>query len=87
MQVIWRVDDDVRSDDRAVRDASPTDQHETIGGRLTQILVPYVQEHDLGPVYHPRAVARVDAETEVHPSGPSVPLAVRLSEVFEPVRD
>jgi Uma2 family endonuclease len=44
----------------------PTLDHETIGARLTQILVPYVASHGLGLVYHPRAVLRFEG-SEVEP--------------------
>jgi len=37
----------------------PSVEHETILGRLSALLVPYVAKHDLGMVYHPRAVVRV----------------------------
>src|SRR5688572_6900462 len=45
----------------------PTDAHETIAARLTRLLDPYVAEHGLGLVYHPRAVVRVRPDTEVEP--------------------
>lgn len=45
----------------------PTDQHETIGARLTRILDPYVAANGLGLVYRPRAVVRIGADTEVEP--------------------
>ena len=44
----------------------PTDGHETVGARLTAILVPYVREHRLGYVFHPRAVLRFEG-SEVEP--------------------
>jgi Uma2 family endonuclease len=44
----------------------PSYDHETIGARLTQILVPYVAAHGLGLVYHPRAVLRFEG-SEVEP--------------------
>ena len=44
----------------------PTDGHETIAARLTEILGPYVGEHRLGHVYHPRAVLRFEG-SEVEP--------------------
>jgi Uma2 family endonuclease len=44
----------------------PTDNHETIAARLTDILGPYVREHRLGHVYHPRAVYRAQG-SEVEP--------------------
>jgi Uma2 family endonuclease len=45
---------------------APTDSHETIAARLTDLLVPYVKEHALGLLYHPRAVMRFDG-SEVEP--------------------
>ena len=47
---------------------APTDRHETILARLTRILDPYVEAHELGFVYHPRAVFRVGREIEVEPN-------------------
>jgi Uma2 family endonuclease len=44
----------------------PVPEHETIAARLTDILGPYVRAHQLGHVYHPRAVFRVDG-SEVEP--------------------
>jgi Uma2 family endonuclease len=44
----------------------PTDGHETIAARLTRILEPYVASHNLGFVYHPRAVFRSEG-SEVEP--------------------
>ena len=44
----------------------PTDAHETVAARLSGILVPYVEQHGLGLVYHPRAVMRF-AGSEVEP--------------------
>jgi Uma2 family endonuclease len=44
----------------------PTDDHETIAARLTRILDPYVAQHGLGLVYHPRAVLRFE-KSEVEP--------------------
>ena len=44
----------------------PSDRHETIAARLTDILGPYVQTHGLGHVYHPRAVMRFEG-SEVEP--------------------
>jgi Uma2 family endonuclease len=46
---------------------APSDRHGDIVARLTAILVPYVSAHDLGLVYHPRAVIRVGREVEVEP--------------------
>src|SRR5262245_51021141 len=36
----------------------PTDEHETIAARLTEILAPYVRVQLLGHVYRPKAVIR-----------------------------
>ncbi len=44
----------------------PTDAHETILARLTELLVPFVATNGLGLVYHPRAVMRFDG-SEVEP--------------------
>jgi len=44
----------------------PSDAHETINAKLTSILTPYVIEHGLGLVYHPRAVVRFEG-SEVEP--------------------
>ncbi|HEU4994402.1 MAG TPA: Uma2 family endonuclease [Gemmatimonadaceae bacterium] len=44
----------------------PTDEHETILAKLTEILGPYVRVHGLGHVYHPRAVMRFEG-SEVEP--------------------
>ena len=44
----------------------PGDQHETILARLTEALTPYVREHRLGHVYHPKAVMRFEG-SEVEP--------------------
>lgn len=44
----------------------PTDKHETILAQLTHILDPYVHEHRLGLVYHPKAVMRFKG-SEVEP--------------------
>ena len=51
----------------------PTDRHETISARLTRLLDPYVAAHDLGLIYHPRAVVQIDDDTQVEPD-----LMVRL---------
>jgi len=43
----------------------PTDYHETIGARLTAILLPFVQRHGLGLIYHPKAVVQLrDSQVE-----------------------
>lgn len=44
----------------------PSADHETILARLTRFLEPYVERHQLGLVYHPRAVVRVRG-SEVEP--------------------
>ena len=46
---------------------APSVSHETILARLSRILGPYVEENQLGFVYHPRSVIRVDPDTEVEP--------------------
>ena len=43
-----------------------TDAHETVAARLSRILDPYVEEHGLRLLYHPRAVMRF-AGSEVEP--------------------
>jgi Uma2 family endonuclease len=50
----------------------PGDEHETIAARLSGILAPYVSEHSLGLVFHPKAVMRFEG-SEVEPD-----LMVRL---------
>jgi Uma2 family endonuclease len=45
---------------------APTNEHEEILARLTRILDPYVAAHDLGLVFHPRAVVRFRG-SEVEP--------------------
>ena len=45
---------------------APTSDHETILARLSRVLEPYVAAHDLGLVYHPRAVVRF-GNSEVEP--------------------
>lgn len=44
----------------------PSEDHETIAARLSRILDAYVAAHDLGFVYHPRAVVRFEG-SEVEP--------------------
>jgi Uma2 family endonuclease len=44
----------------------PSDAHETILARLSRILDPFVAEHRLGMLYHPRDVLRFDG-SEVEP--------------------
>jgi Uma2 family endonuclease len=46
---------------------APSDSHETIGARLNRLLDRYVEANGLGLVYHPRAVVRIDEDTEVEP--------------------
>jgi Uma2 family endonuclease len=45
---------------------APTVSHETIASRLSAILTPYVKQHGLGLVFHPRAVMRFQG-SEVEP--------------------
>jgi len=45
---------------------APTPTHETILVRLTEILRPFVAQHALGVIYHPRAVVRFKG-SEVEP--------------------
>jgi len=45
---------------------APRAGHELILARLTRLLVPYVTTHELGMVFHPRAVVRFDG-SEVEP--------------------
>ena len=45
---------------------APTEEHETILARLTALLQPYVHQHQLGAIFHPRAVIRFDG-SEVEP--------------------
>lgn len=51
----------------------PTEPHETIAARLTRLLDPFVAQHGLGFVYHPKAVFRTGKGSEVEPD-----LMVRL---------
>lgn len=44
----------------------PSEEHETVAARLSAILTPYVRAHNLGLVYHPRAVMRYQG-SEVEP--------------------
>jgi Uma2 family endonuclease len=44
----------------------PSEAHEDILARLTRILDPFVAKHQLGRVYHPRAVVRTQ-DSEVEP--------------------
>ncbi|MGH7617593.1 MAG: Uma2 family endonuclease, partial [Gemmatimonadaceae bacterium] len=45
---------------------APNEEHETIGARLSHILVPYVTRQKLGLVYRPRAVVQ-RRKSEVEP--------------------
>ena len=45
---------------------APSDRHETVLARLTEVLGPFVARHRLGRVYHPRAVVRFEG-SEVEP--------------------
>ena len=54
---------------------APTVNHEEIDARLTRMLVPFVAVHQLGNVYHPRAVvqfqgSQVEPDLMVRPSHP-----------------
>src|SRR5258708_25171814 len=44
----------------------PSEDHETILGRLSALLEPYVAANGLGMVYHPRSVVRFEG-SEVEP--------------------
>jgi Uma2 family endonuclease len=44
----------------------PGDEHETVLAKLSEILAPYVREHRLGHVYHPKSVMRFEG-SEVEP--------------------
>jgi Uma2 family endonuclease len=46
---------------------APSDNHETIGARLTRLIDPYVAANDLGLVYRPRAIVRIGKDSEVEP--------------------
>ena len=46
---------------------APTDRHETILARLTRILDPYAEAHELGLVFRAKAVLRVGRAVEVEP--------------------
>jgi len=74
----------------------PTD-HETILARLTRLLEPYVERHQLGLVYHPRAVVRVRGSepepdlmvrqpppTHLKNDWEKVPLPILVVEVLSP---
>jgi Uma2 family endonuclease len=76
---------------------APSVDHETILARLSALLVPYVAQHRLGIVYHPRAVVRVrssEAEPDLMVRQPprgrlkndweKVPLPLLVIEVLSP---
>ena len=46
---------------------APSDNHETVGARLTRLIDPYVAANGLGLIYRPRAVVRIADDTEVEP--------------------
>lgn len=46
---------------------APSDNHETIGARLTRLIDPYVAAKDLGLVHRPRAIGRIGKDSEVEP--------------------
>ena len=54
---------------------APNEEHETLAARLTRRLDPYVAAHQLGALYHPRAVMRY-RRSEVEPD-----LMVRLERI------
>jgi Uma2 family endonuclease len=74
----------------------PIDPHETIGARLTHLLVPYVERENLGYVYHPRAVMRfegsqVEPDLMVRQPNPNpdptwdnAPTPILVIEIFSP---
>jgi Uma2 family endonuclease len=74
----------------------PSDDHETILARLSRLLEPYVAEHQLGFLYHPRAVLQFggsEVEPDLMVRQPSsrrntawddAPLPVLIVEVFSP---
>lgn len=45
---------------------APSVTHEMVLARLTALLLPYVERHSLGMIYHPRAVVRFEG-SEVEP--------------------
>jgi len=45
---------------------APTDDHETIGARLTRILDPFVERNGLGLIYRPKAVIQL-TDSQVEP--------------------
>jgi Uma2 family endonuclease len=75
---------------------APTNDHETILARLTDILSPYVRANGLGRIYHPRAVFRfrgseVEPDLMVRAEAPGIgndweraPLPILIVEVFSP---
>lgn len=70
----------------------PSDLHEEVVAWLTMALLPFVREHRLGMIYHPRAIIRIAGEqTEpdlmVRPVGPlrgwdHAPLPILVVEVI-----
>lgn len=56
---------------------APGEQHQSIDARLNSLLVPYVLQHRLGYVFHPRAVVQYDGSQvepdlmvrQMHPDG------------------
>jgi Uma2 family endonuclease len=70
---------------------APTVGHETILARLTRLLDPYVEAHDLGLVYRPKAVIRIGTDSEVEPDlmvrqPPDDPDASSVAAMFGPLR-
>ena len=75
---------------------APTVSHETIAARLSEILTPYVKQHGLGLVYHPRAVMRfegseVETDLMVRALNPSdnadwddAPVPILIVEILSP---
>jgi Uma2 family endonuclease len=75
---------------------APSDDHETILARLSELLVPYVRDNGLGLVYRPRAVFRfegseVEPDLMVRAPAPGIgdeweraPLPSLIVEVFSP---
>jgi Uma2 family endonuclease len=61
---------------------APTQRHETILARVSRVLTPYVIEHKLGLVYHPRAVVRHDG-SEVEPDLMVRPEPSKLDESWD----
>ena len=75
---------------------APTNDHETVLARLTDILGPYVRANGLGRIYHPRAVFRfegseVEPDLMVRAEAPGIgnewekaPLPILIVEIFSP---